>query len=175
MLLEVRGHLLVPQPPRLPLPQASTCPPQLCKWATKPTKTDQRIIWNKKLLQARSPNWFGGQLRSLAVAKPATPMERFDDKKHLLGKTTSFFYLDRNFFIQVVVVAYYWPRGNRPEQVVAIFWQLALIIFLFSVSPWSNATRGPRGGGYKLKQDLQNTKLDSCILSAFYPAQLLLF
>ena len=98
MLLEVRGHLLVPQPPRLPLPQAGACPPQLCKWATKPTKTDQRIIWNKKLLQARSPNWFGGQLRSLAVAKPATPMERFDEKKHLLGKTTSSFHLDRNFF-----------------------------------------------------------------------------
>ena len=98
MLLEVRGHLLVPQPPRLPLPQAGTCPPQLCKWATKPMKTDQRFIWNKTSLQARSPNWFGGQLRSLAVAKPATPMERFDKKKYLIRETTSSFYLGRNFF-----------------------------------------------------------------------------
>ena len=54
-------------------------------------KLTKELFGIKKLLKARSPNWFGGRLRSLAVAKPATPMERFDDKKHLLGKTTSFF------------------------------------------------------------------------------------
>ena len=64
-------------------------------------------------------------------------------------------------FDQVVVVAYYWPRGNRPDQVIfSRANEMIFTFFLFPVSQWSDTTCGSRGGANRIRDNCQNTKLN---------------